>query len=111
MPSIDHVDYVNLGSFKADVICTCRSKFDPVLHKHLKTCKMSTYASYLSKYAHSDFITVFFNESQRAIDEEAENQGKFVTADEVTDHSNTEQLAIVRISERRGDSCGKSSTT
>lgn len=97
IPSIDEDDYINLGNFKEDI--RSRAKFDLVLQKHLKKCQTSTYAGYLSKYAQADFVSVFLKELQRSIVTESRNQqGKFifaVSADEVTDCSNTEQLAIV----------------
>ncbi len=69
------------------------------MQKHLQKCKTSTYASYLSKYAQADLVKVFLNELQSAIVAESrDQQGKFIfaiSADEVTDCSNTEQLAIV----------------
>lgn len=97
VPSIDAEDYVNMGNFKAEL--ASRAKFDDVLHSHLEKSKSSTYGSYLSPYAQSDIISCFLHELQSSIVAEARDQtGKFiyaVSADEVTDCSNIEQLAIV----------------
>lgn len=96
-PSIDEDDYVNIGNFKADVVS--RAKFDVVLSDHLKKCETSTYATYLSKYAQEDFVECIRQGINEAVQAEARKQtGKFifsVSADEVTDVSNQEQMAIV----------------
>lgn len=96
-PSIDNEDFVNMGNFKSDVVS--RAKFDPILRDHLEKSKESSYASYMSKYAQKDMIECILHDIQLMILEEARDQaGKMifaVSADEVTDCSNVEQLAIV----------------
>lgn len=97
VPSITNDRYVNIGNFKAEVVS--RSVFDPTLKEHLEPCSESTHATYLSKYAQADFISCILKHLQSVTITEARNQsGKFifaVSADEVTDCSNVEQLAIV----------------
>lgn len=97
LPSIDNEDYVNLGNFKAAV--ASHARYDQVLRDHLQSNKNSSYATYLSKYAQHDMTTVLLRHLQDAILEEARDQtGSFMfalSADEATDVSNTEQLAVV----------------
>lgn len=97
IPSIDEEDYVNMGNFKSDVVS--RAKFDSVLREHLKKSETSSYGAYLSKYAQKDFIHCIRQGLIHAVKAEARHQtGKFifaVSADEVTDVSNQEQMAVV----------------
>ena len=97
IPSIDGDDYVNLGNFKSAV--ASHARHDPLLKEHLESAKTHTYASYLSKYAQADLTKILLEHLQAAVVNKAKNQSEpfmfSVSADEVTDCSNTEQLAIV----------------
>lgn len=97
IPSIDEDDYVNLGNFKAAV--ASHAKHDPLLREHLDGAANKSYASYLSKYAQADLTAILLDHLQAEILREVRDQtGSFmyaISADEVTDSSNTEQLAIV----------------
>lgn len=97
VPSIDTDDYVNLGNFKAAV--ASHARYDHVLRKHLESAADSSYATYLSKYAQTDMTQVLLEHMQDGVLKELRHQsGRFlysISADEVTDSSNTEQLAVV----------------
>lgn len=94
---------LNLGNFKSLVLF--RAMTDDILRAHLVN-RSSNYALYISHTAQADMMKVMLMSLQHDIIAEATDQvGKFIyalSADEVTDASNTEQLAIVLRTAGRG---------
>lgn len=87
---------VNLGNFKSIVQFSAQTG-NQVLADHL--CSHAKNATYLSNTAQADMLHVILQTLQKMVVENARDQtGKFIyaiSADEVTDASTTEQLAIV----------------
>lgn len=88
-------DFIDLGNFKSLVLF--KAEDIPELKEHLS--KSSTYAMYVSKFSQNDFLSSICTLVQsKVIDEARDQTGKFifaVSADEVSDVSNVEQLAVV----------------